>query len=179
MTPDPKLLAYLEQLAATHRFTLEQLAANREGRIHPEQLARHRRSGMRWIVTLVVFAVLVGAAGVIGAVEIYGFPPPSDRVDRNGFFALAGGGLLLAVGFVVGAVVVALKIRRMTGQSAGVVAGPVQKIDVSGPGGNTYSYVVSNRRFEFIPHDGWVLVTQGMRYRAYFMGNRLLSIEPA
>ena len=103
MTSDPKLDAYLTQLAASHKFTLEQLAANRAGRIHPEQLARRRRSGIRWVIVLIVLSVLVGVAGVAGAIMAYDLPPPPSGVDRTGFFQLAGGGLVVAAALLIAA----------------------------------------------------------------------------
>lgn len=180
MTSDPKLDAYLTQLAASHKFTLEQLAANRAGRIHPEQLARRRRSGIRWVIVLIVLSVLVGVAGVAGAIMAYDLPMPPSGVDRAGFFQLTGGGLVVAAALLIAALVKGMNVRRMLGRSdVSMVEGPLHKSHLGGSGGDVHAYHIGNRKFDFIPRDAWHLVTNGMQYRVYFRDKELLSLEPS
>lgn len=187
MTPRSQLDIYLEQLTQTHGFTLEQLAANRAGQIHPTQLARNRSAGRGGGIGCLVFAfiLLVGAGG--GALALYDDfsrhgSQPVGRVDMNGIYMLAGGGTLLSllsVAFAFSAFA-SVKRRRALYDAGKVVVlqGPMQKIHVRrSKGGDSFLYELQGRRFS-ARREGWLAVTQGMTYRLYTVGEDLLSLEP-
>lgn len=181
--PNRQYHLYLEQLAKAHGFTLEQLAANRDRQIHPAQLARGRRSGVGSGVVLVILALVILAGGVGGALLLYSdLRPPISQVDLNGVFALAGAGLVIAIGLGIAAITTFRKVgRRRDAYGRGqpdLVEGPVQKIHIRRRRErDAYRYQIGGKTFD-VPHDGWQLVTQGARYRAYFVAGDLLSIEP-
>lgn len=180
---DP-LHAYLQQLAKAHGFTLEQLAANRARHVHPAQVARGRNSGVVSGVVLVVLSILIFAGGVGGALLLYDdLRPPVSQVDMNGVFALAGGGVVVALGLGAGAIATFVGVGRRRGAYArgaiGAVDGPVHKLHVRRRrGGDTYRLHIGGRSFD-VSRDLWEIVTQGARYRGYFVAEDLLSIEPA
>ena len=187
MTPRSQLDIYLDQLAKTHGFTLEQLAANRAGQIHPTQLAGNRSAGRGGGIGCLVFALclLLGALG--GALALYDDfshhgARPVGRVDMNGIRMLGGGGTLLSLVSVAFALSAFASVKRRRAlYDAGkivVLLGPMQKIHVRGSKtGDRFLYELQGRRFS-ARREGWQAVTQGMRYRLYTVGEDLLSLEP-
>lgn len=179
---NPDLGAYVEQLAKAHGFTAEQLAANRARQIHPAQVARGRRSGIGCGVVLIVVAVMVLAGGITGALLLYDdLRPPIAQVDMNGVYALAAGGLVLALGLGIAAVMTFVKVARQRrayerGEPS-LAEGPMQKVHVRTRGGDIYRYGIGGCTFD-VSRQGWELVTQGARYRVYYVLGDLLSIEP-
>lgn len=181
--PAQNLHAYLEQLGRSHAFTWEELAANRALRIHPAQLARGRRSGIGAGVVLVVLALLALGGGLGGAALLYAdLRPPISRVDMNGVVALAAAGIVVGAGLGIGAIATFVGVGRRRrvferGQ-AFTVEGPIQKIHIRrGRGGDTYRYRIGAQTFD-VSREAWHLVTHGARYRAYFVLEDLLSLEP-
>lgn len=172
------LQAYLEQLGNGHGFTVQQLAANRAGQIHPEQRAG-LRSGVGGVVSIVLALVSL-AGGVGGAMLLYvDFRKPIDRLDMNGIYLLATAGVVLAVLFSALSTVMFIKAARRRRAYRGqptVVEGAVQKVQIRGQI-EVFSYNIGKHSF-FAPRKGWELVTHGARYRVYCVAGDLLSIEP-
>ncbi len=176
--------AYVRQLGEGHGFSLEQLTANREGRIHPLQIERGSRSGMGGAVFAVVLAVLFAAGGVGGALLLYAdYGKPISAVDMNGLYALGGGGVFLCFLFLGGALLGFRKVahrRRVYGAGpASVAEGPLHKVYIEGRGGipSQWRYVIGGVSFQ-VSRRAWELTTHGARYRAYHAAGDLLSIEP-
>lgn len=184
MTPRSQLEIYLDQLAGTHHFTLEQLAENRAGRLHPVQLARRRSSGFGAGIGCLVFAVLVLVGSVGGALALYDdFRKPISRVDMNGLYLLGGGGTVVALVMFVAAFFMfrGVKQRRAVFDRGQVhtLQGQLQKIHIRrGRNPDSFLYELEGHRFN-VDREGWDMVTQGMRYKIYYLERDLLSIEPA
>jgi len=179
----PGFHPYMDQLAKGHGFTLEELVANRKGELHPAQVARKRNSGMGCGIFLLVFAPVVFVAGLIGAYLYYDdLNAPISRIDMNAVIMIAGGGLVAGlVSFALAAWTFRKVVRRRRAYAlgrCGFVDGPVQKIKVRRQGNNSYLYRVGTVGFDFVPRAGWELVVHGARYRVYYLGPDLLSLEP-
>jgi hypothetical protein len=90
-TPDAQLLREAD-------FTLEDLEANRRGKLTPRQIARHRPGNGGFAFLLFLSLLLLGG-GLGGAAVFYdSLRKPPDRVDLNGVYALAAGGLVFGLG---------------------------------------------------------------------------------
>ncbi|MEZ4219444.1 MAG: hypothetical protein R3B13_00855 [Polyangiaceae bacterium] len=174
----------LEQLARAHGFSLEALAANRAGQIHQSQTSRGKAKGVGCAIFFFVLSFLFAIGGVGGAVFFYSeLHEPISRVDMNGVYAIAGGGLLLGLfAFLaaVASVVSILRRRKLYERNAlEVFEGPISKTVIRQSGvADEYAYDVGGRRFRFLPQQGWDLVQHGMRYRVYAVRDDLLAIEP-
>lgn len=180
---DPRLHAYLAQLAEAHGFTLEQLAANRGRHIHPAQARKGKAEGTGIAVFFVVLSVLLLAGGIGGAALLYDdLRPPISQVDMNAVYAIAAGGVLLSGGALAGAIALFRRARRRTqiyeGRQLEVLEGPIHKTHIWGGGVNQYVYDISGHRF-YVMEKAWQLVTHGARYRVYTCAGDLLSLEPA
>jgi hypothetical protein len=180
---DPNLQRYLEQLGASHDFTLEQLMSNRAGQVHPAQVARGWSRDVGFGVFFCFVALLVLAGGVGGALLLYDdMRPPISRVDMNGVYALAAAGVVLG-GLIFWAALgtFASVGRRRAAYRRGVcqmVEGPVQKVRIQQRrAADRFGYQIDNQRL-YAPNAGWQMVTAGARYRIYFIGDELLSLEP-
>jgi hypothetical protein len=177
--------AYLSQLAAAHGFSLEELAQNRLGRLHPAQAARGRGAGIGRGVALLLLGALVAAGAVGGALLLYeDYSKPVSDTDMNGLYALGGGGVLLGALLALGALLTfhgVSRRRRAFAQSPPLVAeGPLRKIHIDGRGGmpSQWRYEIGGVSF-VVSRRAWELLTPGARYRAYHLAGDLLSIEPA
>lgn len=174
---------YVAQLAKGHGFTLEQLELNRSGKLHPAQVARGRRSGVAPGVFLSLLAVLAIGGGVGGALLLYDdYRKPVSSVDMNGLYALGGGGVLLGLLFLYGAISSFSSVGRHRAAYARgqivVSEGSVQKVRIrQRRSADTWRYEIGGRSFN-VPNDGWELVTNGARYRVYSIAGDFLSIEP-
>ncbi|MDP1830015.1 MAG: hypothetical protein Q8L48_42525 [Archangium sp.] len=176
-------MASLEQLAAAHGFTLEELALNRDGKLDPKQVKRGGDAGRGWGVFFIILAVLVLGAGEGGAAAFFdSLRKPPDRVDLNAVYMMAGAGLFFALCFLAVAIAQfrAVSRRRAVYAVAApeVVEGPVQKVVIQQRRQHdTYRYRIGGRDFA-APEAGWKLIEPGVRYRAYSVAGDLLSIEP-
>jgi hypothetical protein len=180
---DPRQ-AYLQDLGATHGFTLEQLAMNRQGQVHPAQVSRGRSSGVGGSVFAIVLGVLFAAGGVGGAFLLYDdYQKPISDVDMNGIYALGGGGIVLGLVFVVGALLGLSKVSARRKQYARgpvlVAEGPLNKVHIQGRGGmpSQWRYSIGGVTFMVLPK-AFDQTTHGARYRAYHVAGDLLSLEP-
>lgn len=178
-----ELEQYLGQLAKAHGFTLEQLEMNRQGQLHPTQVARSK--GVAGAVFAFVLCVLCLVGGTTGAVLYYDdVRKPLERLDRNALVGI-GGGTTVATAFFgwIGLSALASRRRRIAAFATGrveVVTAPVVKSGIQGRGGaaSTWRLTFGDRHFS-VMHDTWELVTHGATYRAYVVNGELLSLEPA
>ena len=129
--------AYLEQLGREHGFTLAELEANRQGALHPAQLARGTRKGLAAVVVSTVLGFLALGSGLVGAYVFYdGLGPDPSSVDLNAVYATGGAGVVLALIFFVGAGT--SFVRRRARKAAfmrgriDVLEGPMDKIHIRG-----------------------------------------------
>lgn len=177
--------AHVDALARTFGFSLAALAANRQGRIHPEQLAWARGAGRAGARTLFVLAALALVGGLGGAALFYqDLGPSPSRVDVNATLAIAGAGVLVALGFAAWGRALArraaLRLERFVQGVAERAEGPIEKRHVRG-GRNapdSYAFRVGDRWFG-VRRSHFDALTEGVRHRVYFAGEQLLSIEPA
>jgi hypothetical protein len=186
MNAGPALNPYLDQLARAHGFTLEALMANRAGHVHPTQRVQGGKKGIGLAVFLFVLALLLLGAGIGGAAVFYDdLRPPISDTDMNAVYAMAGGGVVLALAAVVGGIVTVLRVgqRRGAYQRGALEAleGPIAKTVIRGKRGvpDVFRYQIGGRTFDFVPRAGWELVTHGARYRVYCVAGDLLSLEPS
>lgn len=176
-------MATVEQLAAAHGFTLEELALNRAGKLHPKQVVRGGNVGRGWIVFFLFLAVLALVAGGGGAAVFYdSLRKPPDRVDLNGVYALAGAGVFFALCFTAVALFEVRAVsRRRAAYAVGLanaVEGAVQKVVIQQRRQHDmYRYRIDGRDFA-APEAGWKLLEPGLRYRVYSVAGDLLSLEP-
>ncbi|MBL8920320.1 MAG: hypothetical protein JNJ54_15745 [Myxococcaceae bacterium] len=177
-----ELEQYLTQLGQAHGFTLEHLEANRQGRIHAEQVSRSKGRGGP--ITAIVFTVLSAVGGSVGAFLYYDDArKPLARLDRNALVGILGATVLVTLFFLAIAVSsVRARKRRVAAFEAGrveVLSGPVVKKGVQGRGGNPGAFHLhfGDRRF-WVLRQTWELVTHGATYRAYVVNDQLLSLEP-
>jgi hypothetical protein len=180
---DPRQ-AYLQELGQAHGFSLEQLEMNRKSQIHPAQTARGRSSGVGGSVFAIVLGLLFAGGGVGGALLLHDdYAKPVSDIDMKGLYALGGGGIVLGVLFIGGALLGFRKVgRRRRAYERGpaqVAEGQVHKVHIQGRGGvpSQWRYVVGGVSFQ-VSQRAWELMTQGARYRAYHLAGDLLSIEP-
>jgi len=174
---------YLEQLGREHGFTLAELEANRQGALHPAQIAKGTRKGLASIVVLTVFGALSLGGGLIGAYAFYdGLGPEPSSVDLNAVYAIAGAGVVLALLFFVGARRTFVRRRARTAAFVSaridVLEGPLNKVHVSGRGvPDQYTFRVGGRSFH-TSEKLWELLTQGAHYTCYCVADQLLSFAP-
>lgn len=186
MHPHPAVPVPVEQLARAHGFSLEALAANRAGQIHPSQHKRGKKKGVGCAVVFFILSLLLFVGGIGGAIFLYSdLREPISQVDMNGVYALAGGGVVLslcAFGAAIATVIGVVRRRGAYQQGAlRVAAGPIAKICIRGSRGvpDTYGYDIGGHSFRFVPREGWELVQHGMQYRVYAVAGDLIAIEPA
>lgn len=177
-----ELEQYLGQLSKAAGFTLEELESNRQGRLHPTQVARVQRQGRFWPSFAFVFATLVLLGGLTGAGLYYDdCRKPLARLDRNavvmiiGATAVVSGLLFVSAGFT-------LRRHRRRTQSylTGTVRriqGVVQKRAVVGRNNQQYWLELDGNRVH-LNRTAWKLVTDATTYRAYLVGPELVSLEP-
>ncbi len=176
--------AYLKELGKAHEFSHEELAQNRLGRLHEAQVGRGSRSGVGGSVFAMLLGLMFAGGGVGGALYLHAdLQQPVSDVDMNGLYALGGGGVLLGVLFVGGALLGFSKVaRRRRAYASGLVLvadAPVHKVHVQGRGGapSQWIYVIGRLRFQ-VSRRAWELVTHGAHYRVYHLEGDLLSLEP-
>lgn len=177
--------AYLEQLGREHGFTLAELEANRQGALHPAQLARGTSKGRVAVIVLTILGIAALVGGLAGA-QVFReeLGPDPSSVDLNAVYAIGGVGTLLALVFFVCA---ATSLRRRRARKAAfaggrieVLDGPVNKIHVEGRGGMPSQFIFSVGGRSFHTSERlWELLTQGARYRLYCVADQLLSFAPA
>lgn len=182
--PDARPAAVREDaavvLARAFGFTPEQLEANRQGRLHPEQRARVAGQDGRVAVGFLVVAVLCAVAGVAGGIYNY-----RDRMEpRFTTFAIpAGLGLALAGAFGVAhfRTLGERRARRavLGGDAPQVVEGAVSPWEIRGHGvPPSIGFTIGAHTFNSTRT--WnALLTPGARYRVYFVRDMVLSIEPS
>ncbi len=174
---------YLEQLGREHGFTLAELEANRQGALHPAQLARGTRKGLASVVVLTVLGFLALGGGLVGAYVFYdGLGPDPSSVDLNAVYVTGGAGVVLALIFFVGAGT--SFVRRRARKAAfvrgriDVLEGPLNKVHIRGRGfASQYIFRVGGRSFR-TSEKLWELLTQGAHYRLYCVADQLLSFAP-
>ena len=184
----------VQQIAAAHGFTLEELEANRAGRIHARQVeagARRGRVDVRfgWIMLVLALALLIAGAALAF------FPRALKDLDftfalpdkRGTVVATTLMGLTLAMlPFAFGVLALRHGRKVVAAYAAGRaerIEGPLQKGIVRGrrlPArpfysiGQTSLWPMNNRGFE--------MLAVGAVHRAYYINvarrNELLSIEP-
>lgn len=173
--------------ARKHGFTLEELALNRAGKIHPDQAARLQNTGRGGGIGCLIFAILVFLGSVGGAVALYDdfshhFRDPVQGVDLNGLKLLAGGGTLLSLLIFAVALSSFRDVKKQralfdAGQVA-VVEGTIERLQVRQRRvGDFFYYVIGGQRFA-VSREAWDLVDHGRRYRLYVVSGMLLSLEP-
>jgi hypothetical protein len=172
---------YLEQLGRQHGFTLDELEANRQGTVHPGQLARGLHKGLASIVVLATLGLLVLAAGLVGAYAFYEeLGPDPSRVDVNAAYAIAGAGVFLGLVFFVCA---GISVARRRARKAAFVTGRIEVLEGAldkihfGGTASEFRFRVGGRSFSTSPRV-WELLTQGATYRLYCVADQLLSFEP-
>jgi hypothetical protein len=174
---------YLEQLGREHGFTLAELEANRQGALHPAQLARGTRKGIASLIVLAVLGVLALGGGLVGAYVFYdGLGPNPSSVDLNAVYAIGGAGVVFGLVFFVCARIsfVRCRARKAAFVSAriDVLEGPMNKTHISGRGvPHQYIFRVGGRSFH-TSEKLWELLTQGAHYRLYCVADQLLTFEP-
>jgi hypothetical protein len=161
------LAALQAALAEGSRFTMEELAANREGRLTGRQTWRL----LALLPVLVPFGMLFVAVGVgmLRTWTFQGFPQAF--------------GIAFALAFLIGGLMpLLLGLRRLLDALARRVVsvdGVVKaELDSSGDS-STYSYRVGKMKFQVRPRAYPALVS-GMAYRIYYtpLSRTLVSIEP-
>lgn len=175
-------MASLEPYTAAHGFTLEELADNRAGKLHPRQVQRHSNAGFGCAVFFIVLAVLVLAGGLGGAAFFYdSLRKPVDRVDMNGVYVLAAAGVFFSLCFVAATIAQFRGVARQRAAYLGapsVVEGRVAKVVIQQRRmHDRFAYRIEGLEFD-VPEAGWKLSENGGRYRVFFVGRDLLSIEP-
>jgi len=176
-------MANLHQLAAAHGFTLEALAMNRAGQIHPAQQKEGTKKGVGGAIFIFSMAFVFLAGGLGGAAFFYDtLRAPVSSTDMNAVYAIAGGGVLLSLGAVAGGIVRLRNIgnRRQALQAGAlqVLEGPITKIVLRGNHGiMEWIYEVNGHRFRFMPKAGWDAILP-IRYRVYCVAGEIVSLEP-
>ena len=176
------------EFARLHGFTLEELATNRAGKIHPDQAVRLRSTGRGGGIGCLVFSILVFLGTTGGAAALYydfshHLREEVGRTDLNGLKLLAGGGTLLALlifGVAMSTFRDVKKQRALfdAGQVA-VVEGIIERLHVRQRRvGDFYYYVLGGQRFS-VSHEAWQLVDGRSRYRVYVVSGMMVSLEPA
>jgi hypothetical protein len=173
---------YLAQVGEAHGFTLEELDANRQGKVHQRQLAS--ATGVGGVLAASVLTLLAAGGGSIGAFLYYDDArKPLARLDRNALVGIVGVTALVTLFFLwVFVSAERGRRRRLAAFSRGVVevvVAPAVKSGVQGRGGAASSWFLTfgDQRFSVL-RDRWDLVTHGATYRAYTLEGRLLSFEP-
>ncbi|MBX3206178.1 MAG: hypothetical protein KF764_13995 [Labilithrix sp.] len=186
MNAGPVPTPYLDQLARAHGFTLDMLVANRAGQVHPMQRVQGGKKGIGLAVFLFVLALLLLAGGIGGAALFHDdLTPPISDTDMNAVYAMAGGGVVLGLAAVAGGIMTVLRVGQRRGAyqrgALAVLEGPIAKTVIRGRRGapDVFRYEIGGRRFDFVPHAGWELITYGVRYRVYCVAGDLLSLEPS
>lgn len=181
MNQVPSLEEQLKVLAREAEFTLEELEANRAGKMLPAQVARHRpgAGGFIFFLLLGLFGL---AGGVGGALFFYdSLRKPVDRVDMNGVYALAIGGLVIGLGFIAFAVSVHSGSRSTrTELDRGDcffwdIEFAFTREDLTF---KDYFYVRRGDQQLQIPRNVARKMRPGARYRVYIAAGRLISLEP-
>lgn len=184
----PALLA----LGTMHGFTLDHLAANRAGRLHPEQIAAGVKAGrgdVRFGVVMFVIGALLFFAGLATAVFPravkdldfrFAMPTTMNPVFVGMFLGLLVGAVPCLLGVLAsrhGRGVVAAYGRG----KAAVVIGPLQRLRIgSRHGSGCCYYVVGNLRLA-VARSAWRTMPDGGVYRVHYEPDtlRVLSLEPA
>lgn len=174
---------HLEQLGRAFGLTLEELAANQRGELHPAQRARVRRQGLAALVVLLLLAGAALGGGLIGADALrasLGTQP--SQSDLNAVTLIRWAGVLLALALCAGAASVSARRRKRTAALAAgrieVLEGPLDKRHISGRG-IPDRHIVRVRDHSFdVPRALSDLLTQGATYRLYFVADQLLSFAP-
>jgi len=181
----------LHTLAAHHRFTPEQLEANRAGRLHPKQ----QEEGIALGKTDVKFGGVmlgIGQLALLAGLALPFFPRALKDVDFTPawpeklgvalFVGLFLGGLVGSVPLALGFVSFRHGRRVVQAHERGTVAsvqGPLQKLVVTrSRTGSSYFFVIQNVRLA-VSRGAWEATHDG-DYHAYYVPGpfRLLSIEP-
>ncbi len=166
-------------LSRAFGFTPEQLDANRQGRLHPDQRARVARRDGGVAMGFLVVAMLCAVAGVAGGIYNY-----RDRMHPTftSFAIPAGLGLALAGAFGL-AHFRTLGERRarhavLRGDAPQVVEGAVSPWEIRGHGvPPSIGFTIGAHTFNSTRT--WnALLTPGALYRVYFVRDVVLSIEP-
>jgi hypothetical protein len=174
VVPTPAPLDLLTVLAQANNFSLGALAANRAGRLAPEQATRLRRRARRKLLfgLLVMGGALLFAAIVVNA---EGARSLGQIALFSGIIALAACQLIVAGATTLndarsGAVAV---LEGVVTRSRGVDA------DESGNSTVTYYYQVGHQKFQVSPA-AYAALPAGTVCRLYHApgGKELLSIEP-
>jgi hypothetical protein len=177
------LTKLLSVLAQTNGFTLEDLAANREGHMTSRQI---RGSVIELLKSLVFwfFAFVIGGIAIVLVVDNF---LGRERLPSTWLIGASCGVVFGA--FSIGAAVIwgqrelrkiLLDIRdRRVKMVAGHVSRTVE-VDVDDEGGDTkYYYLIGNHTFR-VSRTGYAALVDDLRYRLYYTPRtkRLASIEP-
>ncbi|MFT3711230.1 MAG: hypothetical protein QM817_26670 [Archangium sp.] len=173
-TPDAQLLREAD-------FTLEDLEANRRGKLTMQQLSKHRPGNGGFVFMLFV-SMLLFVGGVGGAAVFYdSLRKPVERVDMNGVYALAAGGLL----FGFAALGIAISILRSARTKRAVIDTGVcifWDIDFAFTREQLtfkdYFYIRRGEEQLSIWRNLARVMKPGGRYRVYIAGGGLVSLEP-
>lgn len=171
-------------------FTAEHLAANRAGRLHPDQQKAGSslgRSDVRFGTVMLVIGVLL----VDAALALQFFPRALKDADftfhfpeKLGVALFVGmflGGILGGLPLVLGGAALAHGRRVMKAHEPGtcaVVEGPLQLLERRRKGVSSYFFIVGNQQLR-ADRKLWESMRGGTRVRAYYVPGvfNVLSVE--
>ncbi|MBL8912267.1 MAG: hypothetical protein JNM17_16370 [Archangium sp.] len=177
----PHLDAQLAVLSKEAYFTLDELAVNRTGKLHPDQIGRDQ-PGNGAVAFWVVLALLILGGGNAGALLFYdSLRKPVDRVDMNGVYAIAIGSTILGLGCIAFAISTLRSVRasRKVYELGLCVTWDIT-FDFS-PQEVTfkdYFYIRKGDEQLLIPKRIAKVMRHSVRYRVYIGNGRLISLEP-
>ncbi len=166
-TPEMSRAALTDVLGRVFKFTPDDLAANREGRIAPAQATRFRSSAIQTGLLAAVFlAILVGAA-----VLAVTFP--------SAWYLAAFGMWFLICLFVLPSMIhYSIDRLRESHDQVAMVQGPGEKTFRSRRAAVIKSYLINDQRFDVSGH-AYNAMVDGEMYRVYYTPRTktILSIE--
>jgi hypothetical protein len=160
----PSQAALLAALAQALRFSAEDLALNRQGRISEAQ----RRRLIGWTAFLIVFGLVLCVAAPAILIVMFS----SWQATCPVLICVLIGGVVLYGAH--------LSRRDMASGAVAVLRGPVQRTKWSdGEGGTSYYYAIGTMRFS-VRRAAFDALIPGLPYAVYYSprSHKLLSIEP-
>jgi hypothetical protein len=173
--------------ARAHGFSLEELAANRGGQIHPTQLARYTeeaRGAGRVMLILAALAVLVGLAlGLYTFSNLFQDHALEGRLDTVLLCPALGLGAGLVAAFFGFTMRRFQQTRLRLAREGKVVVseGALRKFSTSRQHGGVTQWYQVNGVSAPVSQQGYSLACEGARHRLYTLPGEqpeLLSIEP-